>query len=267
MDIVSVYCDGGVVSKNPSEIAGTWAYCFVGGGRNIIDNTPVVNGLDYGKPVLKIESGIIYSANEKVTNNITEYLAALNALEALPSGWSGNFCSDSQVTLGRLFDDWKNNNLPTRYVSRAREALGKLGTINPVLVDGHPSKKQLAAGKGKRGHHVSLFNVMCDQACGTRSEEAKQIIKDFDALAERLYADSYFHFRLSPDYAIGEHPNYQEIVWINENREKFLPLMLKECSKSDFWVSTLQSYLSPFGTKKLKQIEWMHWGQIKGHIL
>lgn len=29
LSVVAVYCDGGVILKNPSEVGGTWAWCAV----------------------------------------------------------------------------------------------------------------------------------------------------------------------------------------------------------------------------------------------
>ena len=38
--------------------------------------------------------------------------------------------------------------------------------ISCLLLDGHPTRSQLEAGKGKRGGPVSEHNVWCDKACG-----------------------------------------------------------------------------------------------------
>src|SRR4051794_41446106 len=90
--IRSIYADGGVIDRNPSSIGGTWAYCHVDDDDNRISE----------------QGGIfIPSPRGLVTNNRMEFLALLSALEALPSGWSGRVCSDSRVTLGRLFHSWK----------------------------------------------------------------------------------------------------------------------------------------------------------------
>lgn len=160
MEKKSLYCDGGVVTVNPSPYAGTWAY------RILTDGVVVAE-----------QSGIITPAQarmDKITNNLTEMLAALNAMRALPGDWTGEFCSDSQITLGRLFLGWKWTGIPAwmhKLYNDNRVRLTNYTTITPILLDGHPTRAQLAAGIGKRGHPVSEHNVFCDHACGERAKE------------------------------------------------------------------------------------------------
>lgn len=82
-----LYCDGGVIEKNPSKKGGTWAAKLIQGGK-----------------VVRARGGIITPAQaqmETVSNNLTEMLALVRGLEMLPDDWSGTVYSDSQVTLGR----------------------------------------------------------------------------------------------------------------------------------------------------------------------
>lgn len=154
-NIVAVYADGGCILRNPSPYGGTWAYCLVDAAGQRVQG----------------ESGVITVAGETVSNNLAEFVAVVMGLEALPAHWSGRVCSDSKVTLGRLFWQWRLRLLPDEWVIRGGEALERLGPLTPVLLDGHPTRAHLAAGIGKRGHPVSEHNVWCDAACGEQARE------------------------------------------------------------------------------------------------
>lgn len=149
-----LYCDGGVIKVNPSPIGGTWAYCLLADGN-----------------VVQQESGVVFPAQinmSTVSNNLTEMLAVLKGLSSLPNDWQGMIYSDSQVTLGRVFMGWKWNNIPVilhKLYRYHRERLINWDHLGWVLLDGHPTKTQLEAGTGKRGHPVSEHNVWCDKAC------------------------------------------------------------------------------------------------------
>lgn len=153
--IVAIYADGGVIGKNPSPIGGTWAWCAVTSGE--------VRAIERGGVIVAPEGRLI-------TNNHTEFIALTLALEAMPDGWSGLVCSDSQISLGRLFYGWKLKNLPANVHKRGIEARLRLGELKPVLLQGHPTKKDLERGIGaKRGYPVSIHNVWCDQECGRQA--------------------------------------------------------------------------------------------------
>jgi ribonuclease HI len=117
--------------------------------------------------VLDHNSGLLIPTPDwpTVTNNYAEYAAVVHGLEACPEG--ANVCvhTDSMITLGRMLWGWAHNGLPTRLVDRMQDAMVRLGTVTGVLLDGHPTKRELAAGKGKRGNPVSEHNVWCDQEC------------------------------------------------------------------------------------------------------
>jgi ribonuclease HI len=156
-DIVAVYCDGGCITRNPSPVGVTWAYCYVNAAGERIASA----------------GGIIPAPPDRpLTNNLAEYAAAIKALEALPARWSGPLYSDSQVTLGRLCWGWATRGLPPGWIGRAQVALARLGPITPVLLQGHPTKDDLQAGVGaKRGLPVSVHNCWCDEEC-TRQARA-----------------------------------------------------------------------------------------------
>lgn len=165
--ITAVYADGGVIGVNPSPIGGTWAYVHV----------------DENGVVLARDSAVVTprSSVPLITNNLTEMIALVRALAALPAGWSGHVYSDSQITLGRLFLGWKMNGIPPVLVKQGAEALERLDlpNIQWTLLDGHPTKAQLAIGRGKRGNPVSIHNVECDKECG-------RLAREFSALRQEL---------------------------------------------------------------------------------
>lgn len=151
--VLELYVDGGVIAVNPSLIGGTFAY------RLVLDNGRFVG---VGKVVTVDQMG------GPVTNNQTEMLALLEGLKHLPDDWVGMIYSDSMVTLGRAFSGFRWKNIPAwmhKLYQEQRRRLIHWDEIKYVLLDGHPTKAQLKAGIGKRGHPVSEHNVWCDQAC------------------------------------------------------------------------------------------------------
>lgn len=154
MTIIAMYADGGVISVNPSPIGGTWAFCFVD---------------QHGQRV-RTAAGVVTPSSidlDTVTNNVTELLALIYGIEQLPDRWSGTVYSDSAVSLQRVFHCGALNNVPWWLVERMQRlrASGRLARMTGVLLDGHPTRAQLAAGVGKRGNPVSEHNVWCDTAC------------------------------------------------------------------------------------------------------
>jgi ribonuclease HI len=169
-DIIAVYADGGIIGRNPSFDGGTWAWCHINAaGERIKEDSGTV--CSYG------EAGF---ASQAVTNNYTEMLALVNGLAALPAGWSGTVYSDSNITLGRLFRGWKWTGIPKWLIERAELALKNLDlpNVKAVLLDGHPTKAQLAAGVGKRGNPVSEHNVWCDKECGRQADKYREDVYD-----------------------------------------------------------------------------------------
>lgn len=158
-EVVALYADGGVILKNPSTIGGTWAWCAVDAqGNRVIERGGVVPARE-GQPI---------------TNNHMEQIAICLALEAMPDGWSGTVYSDSMIALGRVFKGWKQTNLPANVAKRSAAAVARLGKIETVLLQGHPTKADIARGIGaKRNLPVSVHNVYCDKRCG---EEAKRYL-------------------------------------------------------------------------------------------
>jgi ribonuclease HI len=156
-----LYSDGGVIysgSPGGSTIGGTWAFVAT----------------DENDEFLFSKSGYIKVESPKgTTNNHTEFVATVMALEEMDAGWSGTLACDSKITLGRLFEGNQTKNLPAEWVERAQKALNRLGVVTPKHLDGHASKAQLEVGIGKHGNPVSKWNNLCDDLCGEAKEPYK----------------------------------------------------------------------------------------------
>ena len=159
---VEIYADGGLISSNPSSEGGTWAWCWVDAYGQKINE---------GSGLLLPQDGM-----DLITNNNTEVYALTKALESLPAGWSGKVLSDSQCALGWLFWGWRVDSipLPIRNPFLVQQQRHDLSLMTGILLDGHPTKKQLASGFGKRGNRVSKFNHWCDRECSRMAIEYKE---------------------------------------------------------------------------------------------
>lgn len=149
-----LFTDGGVIGINPSPQGGTWAFRLLQDEQVVIERFGVITPIESGQP--------------SITNNLTEMLALVMGLRALPLDWIGTVYSDSAITLGRAFDGWKWKGIPswlTSLYQEARERLLFWDDIQHVLLAGHPTRAQLAAGIGRNGNPVSIHNVWCDRAC------------------------------------------------------------------------------------------------------
>lgn len=160
---IALYTDGGVIGQNPSLIGDTWAWCLV----------------DASGEMRRHAVGWLTPAEldaEAVTNNHTELLALVLGLEALDADFAGTVYSDSWVSLQRVFLAAKLNNVPQWLVERLQilQKSGRLANLDYTLLDGHPTRAQIEAGIGKRGHPVSIHNVWCDQQCSALARERLQ---------------------------------------------------------------------------------------------
>lgn len=154
MLVDSVYCDGGLLGRNPCETGGMWAWCHISGGKMINHASGIVEPHDIKLP--------------NVSNNIAELLAMIYALDALPNDWCGSVYTDSFVTLTRA---QKPNSAKFNAVPRAiREEMiavrKRLGSLRFTLLAGHPSEADLKRGhKLKNQLPVSIWNKWCDETC------------------------------------------------------------------------------------------------------
>lgn len=157
-----LFCDGGVIGPNPSPLGGTFAWVLTRNGEAIQEESGVLLPADIGQPA--------------VTNNNSELYALLVGLEALPEGWQGRVNSDSQTALGWVFKCWDQRKIPAVLQDRLNDliASGKILFLDSRLLQGHPTKADLALGVGaKRNLPVSRFNVRCDDLCTEEAERYK----------------------------------------------------------------------------------------------
>lgn len=148
-----IFADGGVVAVNPSPYAGTWAYVLVRDGEIVHDRSGYLLPTDIGRDV--------------VTNNNSELMAILAVISQLPDGFVGRVNSDSWIALGWVFQNYKTDSIPPALLAHLDAAKERLKSLRLTwrLLDGHPTKDQLATGRGKRGNPVSEWNARCDRVC------------------------------------------------------------------------------------------------------
>lgn len=124
---------------------------------------------------MKYQSGFVTTREfnlPNITNNLTELLAALYALESVPDNWNGTIFTDSRITLFRVTNGVKFAGIPQGMIDRAMK-LRRNRKYKCSLVGGHPTREELKKGfKRKNGLPVSQFNVFVDGQC-------KKAIKDF----------------------------------------------------------------------------------------
>jgi ribonuclease HI len=148
---IQLFADGGVISRNPSSLGGTWCWIAVrknteiGRGSGII--TPRLVGMD------------------EITNNFTEMYAAYKALSDMNAGWDGRFYTDSLVTCQRLSGGRKWNGIPPWLRNCVTEVGEHLGKYKIIHLKGHPNISELYAGETETGTLTSVWNIYCDAEC------------------------------------------------------------------------------------------------------
>jgi ribonuclease HI len=149
--VIDLYTDGGLLSNNPSLLGGTWAWVQVSAGCQVASGSGVVTCEEVG--------------SERVTNNFTEMLAIVQGLNSMPNGWRGTLFTDSEVSRIRLvFPRAKWKGIPPSLQQALTDTRERLGDFTVTLLAGHPSRRQLAAGK--RGDlPCSRWNKWCDDEC------------------------------------------------------------------------------------------------------
>lgn len=163
---LKLYTDGGVISKNPSPYGGTWAWVLVRDDKEIIRKSGYIIQTERYFP-----SGV-------VTNNQTELFAIIQGLHVLMDDDVVEICSDSNVSLGRVFRGSSFNNIPTWMMgalSIQQMRLSRWNEFSYTLIGGHPQKASLKKGTNAKGQPVSKWNVLCDQMC---HDEADNYWKD-----------------------------------------------------------------------------------------
>ena len=155
----AIYADGGVISRNPSKLGGTWCYVWVDAKGN---------QLQYSRGIVTPEEAGL----DSITNNYTELLAVVKALQSVNKDWRGVLYTDSKVTLTRVTVGHSFKAIPNAMrleVLSLRRGRG----WQVSLLGGHPTKDELKQGfKRKNKLPVSKWNVFCDEQC-------KQLAKEF----------------------------------------------------------------------------------------
>lgn len=151
-----VFCDAGVIGKNPSKDGGTWA--FVG----------VFASGDFDNVIFQ-QSGVVLPTDiemDTVENNICETIAILLALEAMPDGWFGTVYSDNLNAIRRARAPREMKKIVPQFVKdRMIAATARVKVIEYVLLGGHPNKDELKSGYRSDGKPVSRWNVLADDLC------------------------------------------------------------------------------------------------------
>ncbi len=170
MTIVSLFTDGGIIhdgTPGGSKIGGGYAYTLVDEqNQRVVEFAKVITPIEVGLP--------------EVTNNLTELLALVRGMMAMPTRQPMVVYSDSWVSLQRVFINAKLNNVPAWLVRELRQVqdIYLVGDyVKYVLLDGHPTQKHLAAGKGKRGQPVSEHNRWADMACQNVQYQYVELLK------------------------------------------------------------------------------------------
>lgn len=156
----SLYTDGGCIGANPSPIGGAWAWCLVRDGVKVKHDSDIIVAGEDCHP-------------DEITNNYTELYAAVMGLEAMGKNWRGTLYTDSLVTKSRITDGVSFNGIPNSLRSAILD-LRRGRRYKVVLLAGHPTRKELAAGVARRnGNPVSKWNVWCDRECNRLAEAHK----------------------------------------------------------------------------------------------
>lgn len=154
MSEYNLYCDGGVILKNPSFYGGTYGWVLV---------DPKGERVECGSGiVLPSRVGMV-----TITNNFTELYAALSALDHVLKtypAFKGSIWTDSKITYFRLTRSYAFEGIPKNMKDKCL-SLRRNGRWKPMHLGGHPSKKSLECGRDERGLIVSCHNVWCDEEC------------------------------------------------------------------------------------------------------
>ncbi len=176
-----VYADGGLVwsgQAGASLIGGTWAWVSVDA-----NDQEVARASGF---ISAAEMAADYGMTAEVTNNQTEFLAMLLALEALPDRWAGVICSDSKNALDRISLRSSMKNLPLAWIRRAKVARGRLGRLVELHVSGHPSVIDLECGRRHVKEPIKGFSTgWCDKGTHDMHYHGRPVSK-WNKVVDRL---------------------------------------------------------------------------------
>lgn len=184
-EVKFLFADGGVILKNPSTIGGTWAWCGVSASGEHIRE---VGG--YLLPNTSTCPGWPRVGSRTVTNNESEFYAALRAIESMPAGWSGMLVCDSKITLDRMWQLMQGEHLTafrSDWQVRACRALQRSDGVRLVHVAGHPTIEDQWRGftfKDGKKVRVSRHNVWCDKRCTELARDYERNLDWSDAFPD-----------------------------------------------------------------------------------
>ena len=122
----AVYCDGGVIRRNPSPIGGTWAYIWTRTNESVRE-----------------DRGLMPVSDDwpAISNNHSELQALVEAMEHLPDGWAGVICTDSGVTIARCGAGGTRSSTHPARVARAALAPPRPDARRPNDATRRPSQQ------------------------------------------------------------------------------------------------------------------------------
>lgn len=222
---VNAYSDGGQLSANLKDVGsihgGTWGCVWTDKDDNRVQEA-------HGTVLPNKAIGRM-----GVTNNDSEMIAALIALDNLPDDWRGTFHCDSIVTIGRIKElsphvahlPERISNLPwsetdkakMRNLERAKKRAELTATVGAEMVEtleailwrlgafkirhlkGHPNKEWLEKGVSPSGRPVSIWNKRCDDM----ANESKKLY--FKKLGEAMSLQSQTsEIEIEEDRGLGD---------------------------------------------------------------
>lgn len=161
----SLWTDGGLLSRNPSKIGGTWAWVRVNEKLEIENQS---SGILLPKH-LNTEARVY----TEVTNSHSEITAIYRGLRELPDDWIGEIVTDSKLCISWLTQKdrlgerlvWKNcpDWLQERVIQEQNRIYGSGGHLKYRHVDGHQNDSI--------DHR---FNILCDDMCRKEGEDYKE---------------------------------------------------------------------------------------------
>lgn len=160
MPRVYLYTDGGCISSNPSKHGGTIAVCFVDKSHKKIK--------EYARLFTCHDLKI-----KQITNNQMELLAIIEGLKRTEDDMTLHVCSDSIVSLGRVFMGYAMTNVPDWMQEELRAQKRRLvhwGKFTWELIGGHPTQIDMRRGSNRKGHRVSGWNQWCDNKCSNMAQ-------------------------------------------------------------------------------------------------
>ena len=163
---IALYTDGGLLGRNPTRQAITWAWCRVESGEIVAERCGWIRASE-----LPIRPDVGWPEG---TNNQAEYYAILDGLEHLGDTEHVTVWTDSRVAYGWWTDSRSSlRSIPADWRIRQNRQLRRRGAVTAWQhLHGHPIQRKLAEQKERasRGEDISQdgyseYNVYVDGLC------------------------------------------------------------------------------------------------------